>query len=170
LNAFKNENYKPFNINGVVFKDKDEFYGDEGMNVIMDLNTIPFPYKDGIPDKIIYYEAARGCPFNCSYCLSSTIKGIRRLDIERVKRELYYFISHDVKLVKFVDRTFNANKKFAMEIWKFLIENSKNTCFHFEIAADIMDDEEIELLSKAPVGLFQLEIGVQTTNEEILKI
>ncbi len=169
LDSFKSGNYKPFNINGVVFRDEDQFYGDAGMNVIKDLNTVPFPYKDGIPDKIIYYEATRGCPFNCSYCLSSTIKGIRYLDIKRVKRELSYFIDNGVKLVKFVDRTFNANKKFAMEIWEYLIENSKNTSFHFEIAADIMDDDEIELLKKAPPGLFQLEIGVQTTNEKILK-
>lgn len=166
-----NENKSLYEVNGLIFRENNNIVKNLARKPIMDLNIIPFPYKDKdeIPDKIIYYEAARGCPFGCSYCLSSIDKGIRHLNIERVKKELKFFIDNDVKLVKFVDRTFNGNKKFAMEIWSFLIENCKNTKFHFEIAGDILDDEELELLSKAPIGLFQFEIGVQTTNLSILK-
>ncbi|HCL49851.1 MAG TPA: B12-binding domain-containing radical SAM protein, partial [Clostridiaceae bacterium] len=166
-----NENKSLYEVDGLIFKEGNNIIKNQERKSIMDLNIIPFPYKDKdeIPDKIVYYEAARGCPFGCSYCLSSIDKGIRHLSIERVKKELKFFIDNDVKLVKFVDRTFNGNKKFAMEIWSFLIENHKNTKFHFELAGDILDDEELELLSKAPAGLFQFEIGVQTTNPSILK-
>lgn len=166
-----NENKSPYEVDGLIFRENNNIVKNLAREPIKDLNIIPFPYKDKdeIPDKIIYYEAARGCPFGCSYCLSSIDKGIRHLNIERVKKELKFFIDNGVKLVKFVDRTFNGNKKFAMEIWSFLIENCKNTKFHFEIAGDILDDEELELLSKAPIGLFQFEIGVQTTNVSILK-
>lgn len=166
-----NENKSLYEVNGLIFKEGNNIIKNPERKPIMDLNIIPFPYKDKneIPDKIVYYEAARGCPFRCSYCLSSIDKGIRHLNIERVKKELKFFIDNDVKLVKFVDRTFNGNKRFAMEIWRFLIENHKNTKFHFELAGDILDDDELELLSKAPAGLFQFEIGVQTTNPSILK-
>ncbi len=169
LEALDNNLNGLFKIDGLVYRKDGEIVTNGQCKVIEDLNIIPFPYEDEIPDRIIYYEASRGCPFNCSYCLSSTLRGLRHFNIDRVKRELKYFIAKDVKLVKFVDRTFNANKKIAMEIWEFLINNSKNTLFHFEIAGDILDDEEIELLKSAPKGLFQFEIGVQTTNSEILK-
>lgn len=156
-------------IKGLIYKrDEKICEGPEG-DIIEDLNEIPFPYKEKLPAKIIYYEASRGCPFNCSYCLSSTLKGVRYLDIERVKEELKFFIDKDVKLVKFVDRTFNANKKYANEIWDFLIRNHKNTRFHFEIAGDILEEDSVEILKHAPKGLFQFEIGVQTTNDEVLK-
>lgn len=140
-------------------------------SVIEPLDILEFPYKDieDLPEKIVYYEASRGCPFSCKYCLSSVLRGIRFFPVGRVKDELEFFIENDVHLVKFVDRTFNASKKFAMEIWSFLIEKNKNTVFHFEIAADILDDEMIDLLNTAPKGLFQFEIGVQSTNEDILK-
>jgi radical SAM superfamily enzyme YgiQ (UPF0313 family) len=157
------------NISGLVYRREDSVIANDPCSMIEDLNIIPFPYEEGIPDKIIYYEGTRGCPFNCSYCLSSTIKGVRYFNLDRVKKELQYFIDNKVRLVKFVDRTFNANKRFAMEIWRYLIENRGSTAFHFEIAADLLDDEEIELLKMAPPGLFQFEVGIQTTNPEILK-
>lgn len=156
-------------ISGIVYRVGDEVYDNPGFNIIKDLNTIPFPYETDIPKGIVYYEASRGCPFSCSYCLSSTIREVRRRNLEKVKSELYFFIDKKIKLVKFVDRTFNSNKEFAMDIWRYLIENKADTTFHFEISADILDDEQIELLKSAPKGLFQFEIGVQTTNKDVLK-
>ncbi|MDD3223563.1 MAG: DUF4080 domain-containing protein [Clostridium sp.] len=137
----------------------------------MDLNETVFPYNDddNFENKIIYYESSRGCPFSCKYCLSSIEKGVRFLDAERVKRELQFFIDKKVKLLKFVDRTFNCNHKFTMDIWKFLIDADTDATFHFEICADILTDDEIELLNTAPKARIQLEIGVQTTNDDILK-
>ena len=135
------------------------------------LNEYGFPYDESIDDlkgRIIYYESSRGCPYSCSYCLSGRNSKVDFLDIERVKKELLFFIEHDVPLVKFVDRTFNADKKRAREIFKFIIENSKNTCFHFELAGNLLDEETIELLCKAPSGILQFEIGVQTTNTAAL--
>jgi len=138
----------------------------------IDLDDLVFPYgdyEDIDKNRIYYYESSRGCPFNCSYCLSSTIKGVRQRSLEKVKRELMWFIERDVPLVKFIDRTFNSSKHFSMEIWRFLIDNARNTRFHFEIEADLLDDAALELLSKAPKDLFQFEIGVQTTNKDVLK-
>ncbi|SEF72418.1 Radical SAM superfamily enzyme YgiQ, UPF0313 family [Caloramator fervidus] len=155
-------------VKGLAYRNEDGVFVNEKRPLILNLDEIPFPY-DKLPEKIIYYEASRGCPFNCKYCLSSTIKGVRFFSLDRVKRDLKFFIDNNVKLVKFVDRTFNANKKVAIEIWNFLIENAKSTKFHFEIAADLLDDECLDVLKRAPYGLFQFEIGVQTTNLEVLK-
>lgn len=143
-----------------------------GERNLMDINNIVFPYEDleELENKIIYYEASRGCPFNCKYCLSSTVHGVRFLNIDRVKRELKFFISKGVTLLKFIDRTFNCNHEFAYDIWKFIIEkNPPNMTFHFEISADLLTEKEISLLSKAPKGLIQFEVGVQSTNKEVLK-
>ncbi len=138
---------------------------------LMNMDEIVFPYEEDedLSNKIVYYEASRGCPFNCKYCLSSTSHGVRFLNIDRVIKELKYFIDKQVRLVKFVDRTFNCNHKFAMAIWEYLINADTDTQFHFEISADILKDEEIELLSKAPEGRFQFEVGVQTTNDDVLR-
>lgn len=138
---------------------------------LMDMNKIAFPYKadEDLNNKIVYYEASRGCPFGCKYCLSSTVRGVRFLETERVKKELQFFIDKNVRLVKFVDRTFNCNSKFSKDIWSFLINNNTDTTFHFEISADILTKEELEILREAPVGRFQFEVGVQTTNEKVLK-
>ncbi|TDT50933.1 B12-binding domain-containing radical SAM protein [Fonticella tunisiensis] len=155
-------------VEGLVYRCGDKIIENHSRSFIENLDEIPFPYKDGITDRIIYYETTRGCPFSCKYCLSSIERGLRYFSLDRVKSDLKYFIDRDVKIVKFVDRTFNANKKFAMEIWKYLIENRKNTTFHFEIAADILDRDAIEILKGAPDGLFQFEVGVQTTNPEVL--
>lgn len=155
-------------VEGLVYRDNGTIAKNRPCNKLKDLNVIPFPY-DEVPDKIVYYEASRGCPFGCKYCLSSSDRGLRYFDIERVKSELQFFIDREVRLVKFVDRTFNANKNFAREIWEYIIKNNKNTLFHFEIAADILDDETIEFLKGVPKGGFQFEVGVQTTNIKVLE-
>ncbi|MBU6137030.1 B12-binding domain-containing radical SAM protein [Clostridium tertium] len=141
-----------------------------GKRPLMNMNELIFPYEEdeNLDNKIVYYEASRGCPFNCKYCLSSTTHGVRFLDIDRVKQELKYFIDKEVRLVKFVDRTFNCNHKFTMAIWEFLINQDTKTQFHFEISADILKKSELELLKKAPKDRFQFEVGVQTTNDDVL--
>ncbi|MBS4782047.1 MULTISPECIES: B12-binding domain-containing radical SAM protein [Clostridium] len=157
-------------VRGLHYKNSGDVYSNE-KRPLMSMDEIVFPYEEDedLSNKIVYYEASRGCPFNCKYCLSSTSHGVRFLDIERVLEELNYFIKKKVKLVKFVDRTFNCNHKFSMAIWNFLINANTETSFHFEISADILKDEEIKLLSKAPEGRFQFEVGVQTTNDDVLR-
>lgn len=138
----------------------------------LDLKKLPFVYDDleTYENRILYYEAQRGCPFNCQYCLSSTDKGVRFQPLDKVKRELSFFLEHGVRQVKFVDRTFNANKTFAMEIWRYLHEHDNGvTNFHFEIAADLFTDEMIDFLKQVRPGLFQFEIGVQSTNPQTLE-
>ena len=156
-------------IRGLYFKENNEVISN-GNRPLMNMDEIVFPYKEdeNLDNKIVYYEASRGCPFNCKYCLSSTTHGVRFLNIERVKKELQYFINKKVRLVKFVVRTFNCNFKFSMAIWEFLINADTNTQFHFEISADILKPQELELLRKAPKDRFQFEVGVQTTNDEVL--
>ncbi|MDY4253168.1 B12-binding domain-containing radical SAM protein [Clostridium sp.] len=156
-------------IRGLYYKENGEVYSN-GKRPLMNMNEIVFPYEEdeNLDNKIVYYEASRGCPFNCKYCLSSTTHGVRFLDVERVKKELKYFIDKEVRLVKFVDRTFNCNHKFTMAIWEFLINQETKTQFHFEISADILKEAELELLRKAPKDRFQFEVGVQTTNDEVL--
>ena len=157
-------------VRGLHYKNSGDVYSNE-KRPLMSMDEIVFPYEEDedLSNKIVYYEASRGCPFNCKYCLSSTSHGVRFLDIERVLEELNYFIKKKVKLVKFVDRTFNCNHKFSMAIWNFLINANTETSFHFEISADILKDEEIKLLSKAPEGRVQFEVGVQTTNDDVLR-
>lgn len=136
----------------------------------IDMNELVFPYtyEEDINNKIVYYEASRGCPFKCKYCLSSVMHGVRFLDVERVKKELKYFMERGLKLVKFVDRTFNCNREYTVELLKYLSEQDTETRFHFEVAADLLTEEQIEILNNAPKGRFQLEVGVQTTNNEVL--
>ena len=144
---------------------------------LVNLSQVPFLYSAGEEDKlkdfenrIIYYESSRGCPFRCSYCLSSIDKKVRLRDIELVKKELQFFLDHKVSQVKFIDRTFNCNHAHAKAIWQYLLEHDNGiTNFHFEVAADILDEEEISLLNQMRPGLVQLEIGVQTTNLDTLK-
>lgn len=138
----------------------------------IDLSTVSFVYQDmeDFKNKIIYYESSRGCPFSCSYCLSSVDKCLRFRDLELVKRELQFFIDEKVPQVKFVDRTFNCNHKHAMEIWQYLMDHDEGiTNFHFEVAADLLNEEELQLISQMRQGLIQLEIGVQSTNEKTIK-
>lgn len=163
-----NENLK--NVKGLYYRYGDELHYN-GKRPLMDMNKLVFPYDmdDNLNNKIVYYEASRGCPFNCKYCLSSTIRGVRFLNLDRVKAELDFLVQKKVSLVKFVDRTFNCSSKFAMSIWEYLIELDTDTAFHFEISADILSDEQIKLLSRAQKGKFQFEVGVQTTNDKILR-
>lgn len=138
------------------------------------LEEIPFVYnfskENQLANRIYYYEASRGCPFHCEYCLSSGSGGVRFLPLERVFADLGQFLKAKVRQVKLVDRTFNCNKAYAMSIWKFLADND-NFCtnFHFEIAAELLDDEMIAFLQTVRAGLFQFEIGVQSTNEPTLQ-
>ncbi len=158
-------------IAGVTYRKNTEIIVGEPQ-VVQNLNTIPFPYCDeDIPqlqDKIIYYESARGCPFSCKYCLSSATSGVRFLELERVYQDLQFFIGHNVRQVKFVDRTFNARKEHYLPILRFLAKQNCRTNFHFEIAVDILDDEVIEFLQDVPVGRFQFEIGIQSTHKPTL--
>lgn len=139
---------------------------------LTDLTTLPFLYEnmDPFTNRIIYYETSRGCPYRCSYCLSSIDKKVRLRDISVVKRELQFFLDQNVKQVKFIDRTFNCDHKHAMEIWQYIYEHDNGvTNFHFEISADILREEEIALLNRFRPGLAQLEIGVQSTNPETIR-
>ena len=138
---------------------------------LMELSKIPFSYAGlkGFENRIIYYESSRGCPFSCSYCLSSIDKTVRFRDLDLVKRELTYFLEHKVPQVKFVDRTFNCKKSHSMEIWRFIRDHDNGiTNFHFEISADLLSEEELSLLREMRPGLVQLEIGVQTTNPDTI--
>ena len=135
------------------------------------LDDIPFFYQDmeAFRNRIVYYESSRGCPYRCSYCLSAIDKKLRLRNIELVKKELRFFLNHQIPQVKFIDRTFNANHAHAKAIWEFLEENDNGiTNFHFEVAADILTEEETELLGRMRPGLVQLEIGVQSTNSHTL--
>lgn len=158
-------------IPGITYRTSKGVIQNRSRDLIKELSSIPFPYtfdKD-LKNKIVYYEASRGCPFHCTYCLSSTVKGVRFLPLQRVKKDLAYLIELGVKQVKFVDRTFNCDINFSREIFSFLMEGGGDTNFHFEIYADLLNDELINLLAEAPPGLFQFEIGVQTTNPEVLR-
>ena len=138
----------------------------------MDMSSIPFCYDtmEDFSNRIIYYESSRGCPFSCSYCLSSIDKKLRFRNIELVKKELQFFIDQKVPQIKFVDRTFNCNHAHAMAIWKFIKENDNGvTNFHFEISADLINEEELALISDMRPGLIQLEIGVQSTNQATIE-
>ena len=139
---------------------------------LLDMSTLPFLYSSlkEFENKIIYYESSRGCPFRCSYCLSSIDKKVRLRDLNIVKKELQFFLDNKVKQVKFVDRTFNCNHEHAMEIWHYIYKHDNGvTNFHFEASADILNEEEIALLNRMRPGLVQLEIGVQSTNPETIK-
>lgn len=133
---------------------------------------MPFVYKnmEGMEHKIIYYESSRGCPFSCSYCLSSVDKRLRFRNLEMVKKELQFFIDQKVPQVKFVDRTFNCSHDHAMTIWNYIIDHDNGiTNFHFEVAADLLNEEELSLIETMRPGLIQLEIGVQSTNQETIR-
>lgn len=159
-------------IPGLAYRDGSKIIVDTPQTVPV-LDEIPFPYTQeempSLKDKIIYYETSRGCPFSCQYCLSSVTAGVRFLSQERVLRDLRFFIEHDVRQVKFVDRTFNARKEHYFPILKFLAAQPCRTNFHFEIAADIWDQEVVEFLGEVPAGRFQFEIGIQSTHEQTLK-
>ena len=158
-------------MTGICYRDGDQIIHN-GRRQIMDLSSIPFIYKDlsEFKNRIIYYESSRGCPFSCSYCLSSIDKKLRFRDTETVKKELQFFIDNKVPQVKFVDRTFNCKHDHAMAIWKYINEHDNGvTNFHFEISADLLREEELQEMSTMRPGLIQLEIGVQSTNPDTIK-
>ena len=158
-------------MTGICYRDCDQIIHN-GWRQIMDLSSIPFIYKDlsEFKNRIIYYESSRGCPFSCSYCLSSIDKKLRFRDTETVKKELQFFIDNKVPQVKFVDRTFNCKHDHAMAIWKYINEHDNGvTNFHFEISADLLREEELQEMSTMRPGLIQLEIGVQSTNPDTIK-
>ena len=158
-------------MTGICYRDGDQIIHN-GWRQIMDLSSIPFIYKDlsEFKNRIIYYESSRGCPFSCSYCLSSIDKKLRFRDTETVKKELQFFIDNKVPQVKFVDRTFNCKHDHAMAIWKYINEHDNGvTNFHFEISADLLREEELQEMSTMRPGMIQLEIGVQSTNPDTIK-
>ena len=158
-------------IRGIAFRENGEIFHN-GWREVMDLSRVPFAYEqtEDFANRIIYYESSRGCPFSCSYCLSSIDKKLRFRNLELVKKELQFFLDKKVPQVKFVDRTFNCKHDHAMEIWKYILEHDNGvTNFHFEISADLLREEALELMSRMRPGLIQLEIGVQSTNPDTIR-
>ncbi len=158
-------------IRGILFRQGEEIRNN-GLREPVDLNKIPFVYEhiEEFSNRIIYYESSRGCPFSCSYCLSSIDRRLRFRDLVLVKKELQFFLDNKVPQVKFVDRTFNCRHSHAMEIWKYILEHDNGvTNFHFEVSADLFTEEELKLLGQMRPGLVQLEIGVQSANPQTLK-
>ena len=171
--CYVNQNGTLKELNGIAYKDSvsGEVIFTQPQEP-MDMSDIPFCYDhiENFENRIIYYESSRGCPFNCSYCLSSIDKKLRFRDTELVKKELAFFIEKKVPQVKFVDRTFNCKHDHAMEIWRFVKEHDNGiTNFHFEISADLLNEEELALIHDMRPGLIQLEIGVQSTNEPTIR-
>lgn len=159
-------------IKGIAYRGEEGEFLQNSWREVMDLSEVPFVYHDmaDFKNKIIYYESSRGCPFSCRYCLSSIDKCLRFRKLELVEKELQFFIDEEVPQVKFVDRTFNCNHKHAIAIWKYIKEHDKGiTNFHFEVAADLLNEEELKLIESMRPGLIQLEIGVQSTNEQTIR-
>lgn len=162
-------------IDGIIYRENDsshETICQTAAREPLDLNEIPFIYEhiEDFENRIVYYESSRGCPFSCSYCLSSIDKCLRFRDIGLVQRELQFFIEHKVPQIKFVDRTFNCRHDHAMAVWTYIKEHDRGiTNFHFEVAADLLNGEEIELIRSMRPGLIQLEIGVQSTNADTVR-
>lgn len=160
------------NVAGIAVRHGEGVELNGGVRVVEKLDDLPFPYQEaqmaGLANRIIYYESSRGCPFDCSYCVSSLTRGVRTRSVEKVKEELRFFIKHGVKQVKFVDRTFNVRPEHYREIWCSLAKADTTANFHFEIVADLLNSEEIQWLSRVEPGRFQFEIGVQTLCEPAL--
>lgn len=160
-------------VKGLTYREGEEIIKNPPESLLKNLDMIPSPYVEidkSLEKKIVYYESSRGCPFNCQFCLSSTIKGVRYFSLERVKEDLQRLMDMKVKQVKFVDRTFNANKKYAMEIMEFIMDKDpEDMNFHFEVTAHLIDEDMLQLIKKAKPGLFQFEIGVQSTNERTIE-
>lgn len=159
-------------IESLTYRQNGEIFSTPQMHP-MDLALLPFPYEDDFSDvqnQIIYYESSRGCPYHCGYCLSSVENGVRLVPLDKVLPDLQKFLDKNVPQVKFIDRTFNCKKSHAMAIWKYLHEHDNGvTNFHFEITADLIDQETIDFLKTVRKGLFQFEIGVQSTNPQTIR-
>lgn len=159
-------------IDGAAVRDERGKAVENPLKRAVDMSSIPFLYEDlkDFDNRIVYYESSRGCPFSCSYCLSSLDKSVRFRDTDLVLKELDFFLESRVPQVKFVDRTFNCNRKHTMAIWRHIMDHDNGiTNFHFEISADLLNEEELKLLSCMRPGLIQLEIGVQSTNPVTIK-
>lgn len=159
-------------IKGLAFRENESIIINESRDLILNLDTINYPYDENeeFDNKIIYYESSRGCPFSCSFCMSSIDKRMRVFSMGRVKRDLKMLLNTKAKQIKFVDRTFNADYRRSMEIIQFIIDNNTNyMTIHFEITADIINDEFLDFIGELPVNMFQFEIGVQSLNEDTLK-
>ena len=159
-------------IPGITYRAANGEIEEHGPQRLLSLDEIPFYYDDmaGFENRIVYYESSRGCPFSCSYCLSSIDKTVRFRSLDQVLPELQFFLDHKVPQVKFVDRSFNCKREHTLGIWRYLVEHDNGiTNFHFEVSADIFDEEELELIGKMRPGLIQLEIGVQSTNPDTIR-
>ena len=156
---------------GITFRDEEGNICENPPQRLLSMDEIPFYYKEmeGFENRIVYYESSRGCPFSCSYCLSSIDKSVRFRSLELVKKELEFFLEHRVPQVKFVDRTFNCKREHTLGIWRYIMEHDNGiTNFHFEVSADLFDEEELELIGRMRPGLIQLEIGVQSVNPDTI--
>ncbi len=159
-------------IGGLVFRNREGRIRTSSQRPLLSMDSIPFPYGslEGLDNRIIYYESSRGCPYSCTYCLSGESRAVRFRSLSLVKEELSFFLENKVPQVKLVDRTFNCNKNHAMEIWRYLLEHDNGvTNFHFEISADLIGGEQLDILRQMRPGLIQLEIGVQTVNQETIR-
>lgn len=159
------------NMAGICYRSGDEIMDNGMAPVLSDLDEIPSPFLSGLVETgkpLVYYESSRGCPFTCAFCLSSLDGGVRSFSPGRIKKDLLMLINAGAKQIKFVDRTFNYHAERANEIWTFILEQNKTSRFHFEIAADLLNGENIEVLRKVPPGIFRFEIGVQSLAEETL--
>lgn len=170
--CYENQKMALEEVLGISFRNEQGQIVETPSRPPLNISHIPFPYEDlqDFEHRIIYYESSRGCPFSCSYCLSSIDKKLRFRSLDLVKKELDFFLEHRAPQVKFVDRTFNCKKEHSRAVWKYLLERDNGvTNFHFEIAADLLEEEDFAILNRMRPGLIQLEIGVQTTNEKTLK-
>lgn len=159
-------------ILGITYRDANDTVCENAPRPLISLSDVPFVYQDLslFENRILYYETSRGCPFSCSYCLSSIDKRVRFRDLSLVEKELQFFLDNKVSQVKFIDRTFNCNKEHAMAIWRYITEHDNGvTNFHFEVSADLFGEEELALFETMRPGLIQLEIGLQSTNPETIR-
>jgi radical SAM superfamily enzyme YgiQ (UPF0313 family) len=170
LNCIKSDRYNLSDIPGIAYREETTVVITQARSQIASLDAIPFPYDNfnEFENKIIYYETSRGCPFNCQYCLSSTIHGVRYLSMDRLRKDIKNFVEAGIKQVKLVDRTFNCDISRSIEIMQYITEQNAPTNFHFEIAADLINEHFLKTVEKAPEGMFQFEIGVQSTNPKTL--
>lgn len=167
-----NKDFVYVDVAGITYRNHRNLICENTMRPLMNLSDVPFVYQDlaRFKNKILYYETSRGCPFSCSYCLSSIDKSVRFRDMEIVKKELQFFLDNKVQQVKFIDRTFNCKREHSLAIWRYITEHDNGvTNFHFEVSADLIGEEELELFETMRPGLIQLEIGLQSTNPETIK-